>query len=579
MSEYDLVIRNGTIIDGSGNASFQADVAIRGDCIAEIGKITEHGREEIDAKGHLVTPGFVDIHTHYDGQATWEHRLSPSSGHGVTTVVTGNCGVGFAPCRPGDHEKLITVMEGVEDIPEVVMAEGIPWNWESFPDYLNVLSSRQYDINIAAQVPHSPLRVFVMGDRGVNREPSTEADRAQMTALVTDAIRHGAIGVSTSRSLNHRANDGALAPSVTAAKEEVLALAKGLGDAKAGVFQIITETSEPAEEEMALIERIAEVSKRPVSFTLAQIQERPDVWRKLVAGMEHANAAGHQVRGQIFSRPTGILLGLDLSFNPLLTRPSYAAIAHLPLAERVSILRDAAFKARILDEEPAPHAQYLATMMLVMVGSMYELGAKPDYAPKAEMKLQHRAEAMGTTALSLAYDLMLQREGHAVLYLPLANYAEGTLDVVQEMMKHPDTVLGLGDGGAHYGLICDSSYPTYLLTYWVRDAAVEQRFSVEWAVEALSRRPAETVGLFDRGLIKVGYKADLNVIDHEKLTLYSPTPVYDLPASGRRLMQKADGYIATIVNGVVSYRDGEATGALPGRLVRGAGYTAVAANH
>ena len=571
MSNFDLVIRNGTIIDGSGNASFQADVAIRGDCIAEIGKITEHGREEIDAKGHLVTPGFVDIHTHYDGQATWEHRLAPSSGHGVTTVVAGNCGVGFAPCRPGDHEKLIAVMEGVEDVPEVVMAEGIPWNWESFPDYLNVLSARNYDINIAVQIPHSPLRVFVMGDRGVNGEASTEADRTQMAALVTEAIQHGAVGVSTSRSLNHRAKDGSLAPSVATAKEEVLALARGLGAANAGVFQLITETSEPAADEMELVERIAEVSKRPVSFTLAQVPDKPNLWRDMIKGIEHANAAGHHVRGQIYPRPTGVLLGLDLSLNPILTRPSYAAISNLPLAERVAILHDPAFKARVLAEAPVPHNQPVTNLILGMVDRMFELGTVPDYAPEPELSLKSRAEALGEPSLSLAYDLMLKREGQAVLYLPIANFSDGNLDVVREMMEHPNTVLGLGDGGAHYGLICDSSYPTFVLSYWARDVAAEKRFSVEWAVAALSRKPAETVGLMDRGLIGVGYKADLNIIDFDKLTLHAPRPVFDLPAGGRRLTQEAEGYIATIVNGVVTLRNGRNTGALPGKLVRGEG--------
>jgi N-acyl-D-aspartate/D-glutamate deacylase len=571
MSNFDIVIRNGTVVDGSGRPSFGADVAIEGDRIVKIGEVKESGREEVDAKGRLVTPGFVDIHTHYDGQATWEHRLAPSSGHGVTTVVSGNCGVGFAPCRPGDHEKLIAVMEGVEDVPEIVMAEGIPWNWESFPEYLDVLSARNYDINIAVQIPHSPLRVFVMGDRGVRGEASTEADRVQMAALVTEAIQHGATGVSTSRSLNHRAKGGRLAPSVASAKEEVLALARGLGAANAGVFQLITETSEPAADEMALIERIAEVSKRPVSFTLAQLPENPNLWREMIAGVERANAAGHRVRGQVYPRPVGILLGLDLSLNPVLTRPSYAAISGLPLAERVAIMRDPAFKTRVLEEAPMLHPQPVMNSTLGMVDRMFELGAKPDYAPKPELSLKSRAEKLGVTPISLAYDLLLKQDGQAILYLPFANFTDGNLNVVREMMEHPDTVFGLGDGGAHYGLICDSSYPTYVLTYWARDVVAEKRFSIEWAVAELSRKPAETAGLMDRGLIAVGYKADLNIIDFDKLTLHAPRPVFDLPAGGRRLTQEAEGYLATIVNGVMTLRNGENTGALPGKLLRGEG--------
>jgi len=572
MIEYDVVIRGGTIVDGGGGKPFEGDIAVRDGLIAAIGAVEGRGREEIDARGRLVTPGFVDIHTHYDGQVTWEQRLMPSSNHGTTTVVTGNCGVGFAPCRPDDRLKLVKVMEGVEDIPEIVMTEGIPWNWETFPEYMDALAARSFDIDVAVQIPHSPLRVYVMGDRGVDHEASSEADRAEMARLVAEAVASGAIGVTTSRSLNHRAKDGKPAPSVQTAVEEVLALARGLAQAQAGVFQIITEMSEPPEKEMAIVRRIAEVSGRPVSFTLSQIPEAPDSWRGLIAGMEAANAAGCTVRGQIHERPVGVLLGLELSLNPLSTKPSYKAIAHLPLEERVAILRDPAFKRKLLAEEAEPDPVPLANRLIGAVEGMFALGEDPDYAPPREMQIGARARALGVTPLSLAYDLLLERDGRAILCLPGANFVSGTLDEVREMMEHPDTVIALGDGGAHYGLICDAGYPTHLLTHWGRDAPKEERFPIEWIIAALTRRPAETVGLADRGLLKPGLKADINVIDHGRLRLHAPRPVYNLPADGRRLQQRADGYEVTLVSGVITYREGVPTGALPGRLVRGSGY-------
>ncbi|SCW66266.1 N-acyl-D-aspartate/D-glutamate deacylase [Sphingobium faniae] len=573
---YDLVIRNGTIVDGSGAPAFAGDVAISGDRIVAVGTIDGEGREEIDATGKLVTPGFVDVHTHYDGQATWENRLAPSSGHGVTTVVAGNCGVGFAPVRDGDQEMLIKVMEGVEDIPEIVMTEGIPWNWETFPDYMDALEARHFDIDVGTQLPHSPLRVYVMGRRGAEHEASSPEDRAKMTRIVTEAIQAGALGVSTSRSTGHRLKNGELAPSVTTADEELLSLADGLRAADEGVFQIITDAGADAEEEIIVVRQLAERSGRPVSFTLLQAPRAPDAWRTLLAGVESANAAGHKLRGQVFPRPVGVLLGLDLSLHPFVTRPSYKAIAHLPLTERIARMADPAMKARILAEEAIPDPQPMNNMLIAQAGDMYVLTDPVDYAPPAEMKLSARAEAAGETLDSFVYDLLIDNDGANILYLPGANFVSGTLSVAREMMAHPDTILGLGDGGAHYGFICDASFTTYMLTYWVRDVAESQRFPLEWAVAELSRRPAEAVGLIDRGLVKPGMKADLNVIDHDRLTLYAPHTIYDLPTGGRRLRQKADGYVATVVSGVITYREGEATGALPGRLVRGSGYRPLA---
>ncbi len=574
--DYDILIRGGMVVDGRGGAPFAADVGIKGSLIAAVGDLDGTAGEVIDATGRYVTPGFIDVHTHYDGQATWENTLAPSSNHGVTTIVGGNCGVGFAPCRPEDHETLITVMEGVEDIPEVVMANGIPWTWESFPEYLDVLAGREYDIDIAMQVPHSPLRVYVMGERGANHEASTEIDRARMAALVTEAVRAGAVGVSTSRSLNHRAKNGKLAPSVETAKEEVLALAKGLGEARAGVFQIITEMTESPEDEMALIERIAETAKRPVSYSLVEMMDRPENWRRMLKATEAANAKGYKVRAQVFPRPVGVMMGLELSLHPIMNRPSYIAIKDLPLKDRVARLRDPQVRARILSEEVVPDKQPIVDMLLGAVGSMYALGEEPDYMPPPEMRLDERAKAAGVSTLEFAYDRLLEQDGHAILYLPSANFSSGTMEPVHVMMTHPDTVLGLGDGGAHYGMICDAGFPTYVLGFWARDVEEAYRFPIEWVVAELSRRPAETVGLADRGVIAAGYKADVNIIDLPGVKLHAPRVAHDLPAGGRRLYQRADGYDATIVSGVVTYRKGTPTGALPGRLVRGDGYAPLA---
>lgn len=575
-ADFDILIRNGTVVDGRGGKPFVADVGIKGSLITAVGQIEGTAVEEIDATGRYVTPGFIDVHTHYDGQATWENTLAPSSNHGVTTILGGNCGVGFAPCRPEDRDTLVKVMEGVEDIPEVVMATGIPWNWESFPEYLDSLDARNFDIDVAMMVAHSPLRVYVMGDRGANHEASTEIDRKRMADLVTEAVRAGAIGVSTSRSLNHRAKDGQLAPSVQTAKEEVLALAKGLGAANAGVFQIITEMSEAPEDEVALIERIAETSKRPVSFSLAQTLDQPDNWRGLLAGTERANEKGYKVRAQVFPRPIGVMMGLELSLHPLMNRPSYIAIKDLPLEERVARMRDPEMRARILSEEPVPDDQPIVDLLVGSVGKMFALGEEPDYLPPAEMCLEERAKRAGVSTLEFAYDLLLEEDGHAILYLPSANFSTGTPDTVHEMMTHPLTILGLGDGGAHYGMICDAGFPTFVLTYWTRDVDEARRFPIEWSIAELSRRPAETVGLLDRGVLAPGYKADVNIIDLANMKLHAPRISHDLPAGGRRLRQHADGYDATIVSGVVTYRNGEPTGALPGRLVRGDGFAPLA---
>lgn len=568
MSTYDLLIRNGLVVDGTGGEPFEADVGIQGARIVAVGKLSGGGQEEIDARGKLVTPGFVDVHTHYDGQVTWENRLAPSSDHGVTTVVMGNCGVGFAPSRPEHRELMVRLMEGVEDIPDVVMTEGLPWNWESFTDYLDALSTRHTDVDFAAQLPHSPLRVYVMGERGASLEPPTEADLASMRALTADAIRAGAIGVSTSRVFAHRFRDGRPAPSVNTADEEVLALAAGLKDAGRGVFQMVPNVDLPIKQQYDLLRRIALTSERPVSFTFTQTPFAPGQWREMVACLEQGAREGLKIRGQVIPRPTGALLGLELSYHPFSLNPSYRAIAHLALPEKVRAMHDPQLRARLLAETPEdPHPFF--KFVVSDLEQMFVLGDPPNYNPTTEESIAAEARRAGISPAELIYDVLLRRDGHEVLYRPMGNgEGERFQSVGRNLLKTDLTVLGLGDGGAHYSMICDAAYPTYLLTYWTRDATPDRQLPLPWAIKKLCQEPAAAVELNDRGLLKSGYKADVNVIDFERLHLHAPHATYDLPAGGRRLSQKARGYEATIVSGQITYREGQPTGALPGRLVR-----------
>ena len=570
-ASYDLIVRNGTVIDGTGVEPREADVAVQDGRIAAIGRIDGGGRGEIDARGLAVTPGFVDIHTHYDGQVTWDDRFSPSSGHGVTTVLMGNCGVGFAPCRPEDRDALMNVMEGVEDIPELVMREGVPWNWQSFPDYLDALSRRQCDIDFATQVPHAPLRVFVMGRRGVDREPANASDMAEMAKLVQEGLDAGALGFSTSRSLFHRTPDGALTPTITAGEEELAAIARGMRRAGKGVIQLLDDFADTTGEgatEFAMLRRLVELSGRPLSFTLLDLSLYPGRWQTLLREIERAHRDGLPIRGQVAARPVAVLYGLELSFHPFSTCPSYREVEGLPLEAKLARLRDPAMKAKLLAEQPTyRNPQMLAFMR--NASNMFVLGDPPNYTPPAEQRLDARAARLGITPLELAYDLLVGGDGRTILFHPGANYTDCSDANMASMLRHEHTVMALGDGGAHYGLICDASYTTHALTYWTRDRKGE-RWPLPWAIRQLTDVPARTVRLGDRGRLQVGYKADLNVIDLDRLKVSAPHPVHNLPGGGRRLEQKAEGYVATIVSGEVTYRDGNFTGARPGRLVRGA---------
>jgi N-acyl-D-aspartate/D-glutamate deacylase len=566
VTAYDLVVRGGTIVDGTGADRFVGDVAVKDGVIVEIGHVVGRGSEEIDATGLLVTPGFVDVHTHYDGQAAWDQRMQPSSWHGVTTVVMGNCGVGFAPCKPQDHDRLIRLMEGVEDIPNPVMTEGLPWNWESFPDYLDALDGRAFDVDIGTQLPHSALRVFVMGERGANREPANQADIDAMAAIAKRAMEAGALGFSTSRTINHKSADGGNIPTLTAAEDELMGIAMGLKAANAGVLQMVSDFNDPLAE-FGMLRRLVEGSGRPLSFTMLQQHTAPTVWETIMGALRDAVDAGLPMKAQVACRPVGILLGLEITVNPFIANPLWQEIASLPLAQKVERLSDPAFRARLL----APHESDAVTALLREWDNVYTFDARgPDYEPTRDTSLGAQANARGVSGLEAALDHMLQNGGHGLLYLPVMNYANDNLDHTYRMMSDPNAFPGLSDGGAHVGTICDGSFPTTLLTLWTRDRTRGPGFPVEHIVKLQAHDTAVALGLNDRGSIEIGLRADLNVIDYDRLQLHAPEVIHDLPAGGRRLIQRAEGYRYTIVAGQITYRDGEPTGALPGRLIRGA---------
>jgi N-acyl-D-aspartate/D-glutamate deacylase len=573
---FDLKIINGTIVDGTGSPSYVGDIAIKDGLIAEIGSaLSGDARETIDATGLIVSPGFVDIHTHYDGQATWDPVLDPSASHGVTTVVVGNCGVGFAPVRPGKEEWLVELMEGVEDIPGTALHEGIEWSWETFPQYLDALAAREYSMDLAAFLPHAPLRVYVMGDRGALDVEPTETEISEMASHVRASIEAGAIGVSTSRSLNHRTLDGELVPGTFANSTELVALAQAMVDAGGGLFEAVPtgETGEDYETILNEIALLAEVSKRtgaPVTFLMIQSMGAPDLWKEQLSAVAKANAEGAQLVPQVAGRPGGMLIGVA-TYHGLMRRPTFRRLeSELSYEDLLRELQKSEVKAAILAEEDLPvdpNRQYesIADNMAYMFERLFVLGDPPDYEPTRDRSIAGIAEASGKDPWEVLYDAMA---GGALLLGAFTNYANGSQDHLAVMLENPDTVLGLSDGGAHVRFICDASLPTYMLTHWTRDRTRGDRLSLESIVRKQTALTAEVVGLTDRGTLEVGKKADVNVIDLDHLTLRPPHPADDLPAGGRRILQDASGYVATIVSGVVTRRDDSDTGARPGRLVR-----------
>ena len=565
---YHLIIRNGTIVDGLGGEPFVGDVAVSNGVIAAVGAVDGDAAREIDATGLLVTPGFVDLHTHYDGQAIWSDRMTPSSAHGVTTAVMGNCGVGFAPCRAEDHDVLVDVMAGVEDIPGVVMVDGLPWDWETFPEYLDAVESRMRDIDVAAYLPHSPLRVYVMGRRGADREPATTRDLDRMRALAKEAIEIGAIGFASSRFSFHKTGSGDLIPTYGAAQDEISAITQGVADGGGGLIQFVPDI--PAGGYESVLQQVFEAAadaELPVTFSLATGNSGDPIWPDAITLIEKYNAAGGDITAQMFPRPIGLVIGLELTGNPFVFYPSYREIADLPLAERVAEMHKPEVRARILADKPAGDGHPLLYLAQAW-NWIFPLTDNPDYEPAASTSIAARAKARGVTPMEEAYDRLLDDDGHAMLLVAMGNYQNNSLDTVGELLRRDDVVLGLGDGGAHYGMICDASYPTFLLAHWARDRA-SGRMRVADVIRELTSVPARVAGFADRGRIAVGYKADLNVINHAAVRLHKPVITHDLPAGGRRLDQAADGYVATIVSGEIIAENGVPTDARPGKLVRG----------
>jgi len=562
---HDLVIRGGTIVDGTGAARREGDVAIDGDRIATVGPGAGRGRREIDARGLLVTPGWVDIHSHYDGQVRWDPYLTPSCWHGVTTIVMGNCGVGFAPARPDRHAWLIGLMEGVEDIPGPTLAAGLAWAWETFPEYLDALADVPRALDVAAQVPHGAVRAYVMGERGAKNEPATADDIRGMAAIVREGIAAGALGFTTSRTQLHRAVDGEVVPGTYAGEDELLGIGRAMG---AGVFELASDLM-PEDRELAWMERLSAETGRPVTFACLQNDIDPGQWRRLLAAADAAAERGARLAPQIAARPTSLLLGFEGTAHPFIAHAAYRAIAHLPIEERLRRLRDPDVRRAILDEE-IQFTDPLTAFVASAFHKLFPLGDPPDYEPAPDQSVAAIAARMGKPATEIAYDLLMERDGRGLLYLPLLNYSDFDFEPIREMLLHPRAVVGLADGGAHCGIICDAGTPTFLLTHWFRDRRRGARLPLELVVRRQTRETAELYGLRDRGLLAPGMKADVNVIDLDALALSPPEMVYDLPAGGRRLVQRARGYRATIKNGATVFEDGVATGALPGRLLRGA---------
>ena len=563
---YDLIIKNGLIYDGTGSEPFAADIAISDEKIVKIGPLDKEAKNTIDATGKIVTPGFVDIHTHYDGQVTWDPYLRPSTYHGVTTVVMGNCGVGFSPCKPDQRGWLIGLMEGVEDIPGTALHEGIDWEWESFPEYLNALEKKPLAIDVGTQIPHGAVRAYVMGERGINHEEATQEEIDEMKQIVQEAVEAGAYGFSTSRTEKHNDVNGNLTPSITAHKTELVEIAKSLGQINKGVLQGISDFYD-FDSEFDIFKSMSSESGRPISITVEQQDARPEWWLQLLDGIEDAQSQGINMFGQVPPRATGILMGLTATLNPFRFHPSYMEIADLDLEERVKIMKDPVFKEKLLNENPVS-INSLVDEIVNAYGKMFKLGEPANYEPDPDDSFESIGKRSIMSPQAIAYEVMLEKEGRALIYHPLFNYLPGDLSLVEKMLKHPFTIAGLGDAGAHCGAISDASFPTTLVQHWSRDRSRGDKIPLKTVIKMQTSETASLLGIDDRGVIKEGYKADINIIDYEGLTLHEPEIINDLPAGGRRLVQKASGYDYTIVSGEVAFIKGEATGALNGRLIR-----------
>ena len=568
MAEHELVIRNGTVVDGTGADRYVADVAASGGVITHVGDVDGAGRRAIDAEGHLVAPGFVDLHTHNDGQATWDTQLAPSSWHGVTTVVMGNCGVGFAPVLPENRDRLIQLMEGVEDIPGTALHEGLSWAWSSFPEYLDDLDRSHRDIDLGAQLPHGAMRLHVMGERGATQQPATPDDIATMADIAREGVEAGALGFTTSRTLNHKSSLGEPTPTLRAEADELVGIARAMGAAGKGVLQVVSDFID-LDGEIEIFHAMAAESGRPISVSIAQAPRRPDDWKLELDRFAEATAAGVTMRGQVGARAVGIMLGFEATLNPFMYSPGYQDLANLPLEERVARLRRPEVRRAVVDGAVVDKDGKLGSRVIAWYPQMFRLGDPPNYEPDPSDSVAATAEREGRDPAEVAYDWLLERDGHALLYVPSLNWADGNLDCVRDMLLHPASIPGLSDGGAHVGTICDVSFPTTLLQWWGRDRP-HGRIPVETLVAKQSRMTAAALGLLDRGVLAPGYRADVNVIDFDRLRLHAPEFVSDLPAGGKRMLQRATGYRHTFVAGTEIMADGEPTGATPGRLVRGA---------
>ena len=564
---YDLIIKNGTVYDGTGDKPFVADIAIKGRKIEAIGELDEVSKQTINAEGKVVAPGFVDIHTHYDGQVTWDPYLRPSTYHGVTTVVMGNCGVGFSPCKPEERDWLISLMEGVEDIPGTALHEGINWQWESFPEYLDILENKPLAIDVGTQIPHGAVRAYVMGQRGIDREEATQEEIDRMSQIVKEAIQAGAFGFSTSRTEKHRDSSGALTPSITAHKNELVSIANAIGELKSGVLQGISDFYD-FESEFDIFKEMSQSSGRPISITVEQMDQRPDWWHQLLDGIEAAQNDGINMYGQVPPRATGINMGLTATLNPFTFYPSFYDMSTKSLEEKVGTMRDLKFKKKLLSEQPVSIGNPLVEEITQSFNKMFKLGEPANYEPGPDSSFEAIAKKQNISPQEVAYDCLLEKEGKALIYHPLFNYLPGNLDFVEKMLNHPYSISGLGDAGAHCGAISDASFPTTLIQHWGRDRKRGKKIPLEKLISMQTLETSRLLGISDRGVLKEGYKADINVIDFDNLTLHEPEVLHDLPAGGRRLVQKASGYEYTIVSGQIAFKNGEATGALNGRLIR-----------